>query len=130
MSARLTAPQGDAKVTPRSEKQERQSVTRLGLTKWIWDVKPERTGEVVLTLDVYAHVELKSKKQTIPDAEVNVLTERVEIPITVTLWDSTKTYLAELDPVWTTVAAIGSGIGAVLAFFGLRPRKKAGSELS
>jgi hypothetical protein len=124
ISARLTAPKGDAEVTPRSEKQERQPVTLLGATKWIWDVKPERTGRVVLTLDVFAHVQLKSKTKTIPDAEVNVLTKRIEIPITVTLWDRTKTYLAEIDPVWKTVAAIAGGIAAVLTFLGLWPRKE------
>jgi hypothetical protein len=130
MSARLTAPKGDAEVTPRNEKQERQPVTHLGATKWIWDVKPERTGKVVLTLDVFAHVQLKSKNKTVPDAEVGVLTKRVEIPITVTLWDRTKTYLAEIDLVWKTIAAIGGGIAAVLTFLGLWQRKKAGTDLS
>ena len=86
---------------------------------------------MVLTLDVFAHVQLKSKNKTIPDAEVNVLTKRVEIPITVTPWDRTKAYLAEIDPVWKSGAAIGGGIAAVLTFLGLWPRKKkAGTELS
>jgi hypothetical protein len=130
MSARLSAPKGDAEVTPRSDKQERQPVTRLSAAKWIWDVKPERTGRVVLTLEVFAHLQLKSKNKTIPDAVVNVLTKRVEIPITVTLWDRTKTYLAEIDPAWKTVAAIAGGIGALLVFLGLWPRKKASSDIS
>lgn len=105
MSARLSAPKGDAEVTPRRDNQERQPVTRLSATKWIWDVRPERTGTVVLTLEVFAHLQLKSKNKTIPDAVVSVLTKRVEIPITVTLWDRTRTYLAEIDPAWKTVGS-------------------------
>lgn len=131
MSVRLSAPKGDATVTPRSDKQERQSVTRLSATKWIWDVKPERTGTVVLTLEVFAHLKLKSKDKASTDAEVNVLTKRVEIPITVSLWDRTKTYVAEIDPVWKTVAAIVGGIGTLLVFLGLWPKKKkASSDIS
>jgi hypothetical protein len=53
MSVTLTGPKGDVEVTPRNP--ELQAVTHLGLTKWIWDIEPKRTGTVFL-LSTCTHI--------------------------------------------------------------------------
>lgn len=115
-------PQRDVEITPRSS--EVQTVSRLNITKWIWDAEPKRTGTIILTLDVHP---LLPKDKTKPFLNENVSimpTRRIEIPVTVTLGDQTKIYLDQIDPVWKTIAGFASGIGAVLVFFGWPQRAR------
>jgi hypothetical protein len=65
-----------------------------------------------------------SKIFPLPDAAVNIMMRRLVIPVTVTLWDQTTIYLAEIDPVWKTVAMIAGGFVTLLTFFGLWARRK------
>jgi hypothetical protein len=121
MSATLTGPKGDVEITPRGAALQR--VSSLNLTKWIWDVEPKRPDTIILTLDVYALLPLDRTKPFLNENVSMMKTQRFAIPVTLTLWDETKFSLDQIDPVWKTVAGFGSGIGAVLVYFGW-PKKK------
>jgi len=87
MSATLTGPKGDVEITPRGA--ELQTVTSLNFTKWIWDIEPKRTGSVILSLDVFA--QFTDETKALSDEIVTIMpTKRIEIPVTVTLWDSSS----------------------------------------
>ena len=117
VSARLTGPPSEVTVSLRGD--EKRSITPVAPTRWIWDVIPKTRGTIVLTLDIYAWVRIGNDEKSV---EFN--TARWPIPVEATYWDITKEYATEIDPVWKAVSAIGSGLVAVLGWFGIKSIKR------
>jgi hypothetical protein len=79
ISVTLTRPKGDVEITPRSS--EVQTVSRLNITKWIWDAEPKRTGTIILTLDVHPLLPTDKTKPFLNENVSIMPTRRIEIPV-------------------------------------------------
>jgi nitrate reductase NapE component len=82
-------------------------ITEFGPVQWIWDVKPEKTGNTLLTLEVFALLDGGNNT-------VKVRTFRDRIPITATVSQRVQAYVAFLSPIWTLVASVVGGIGGLM----------------
>jgi hypothetical protein len=99
----------DVEVKLRGDGGSRE-ITDFGPVQWIWDVKPTKAGNTILTLEVFAL--LDNGNET-----VKVRTFRDKIPVVATLPQRIKASVAFLDPIWTFLAAVVGGLGGFIIWF-------------
>jgi hypothetical protein len=96
----------DVEVKLRGDGSSRE-ITNFGPVQWIWDVKPTKAGNTILTLEVFAL--LDNGNET-----VKVRTFRDKIPVIATLQQRVKASVAFLNPIWTFLAAVVGGLGGLI----------------
>lgn len=105
-------------VTVKAVTAEKQLVSPMSFTTWQWDVTANDPDKALLTLKVFAWIKASGQKLQTP-----ILTKLIEIPIKVTAWDQVRLVAEKIEPVWKSVAVVVTGVGAFLAWFGLKPTK-------
>jgi hypothetical protein len=99
LSARLRAvPGSDVDISP-SEQQE-GSITPIGPTNLVWDLKPKVYGHVTLVLEVSDLAQLDYKPAPIPFGDA----KQYVIPVTSTVWDKVKSSSEEIGPLLAVLA--------------------------
>jgi hypothetical protein len=125
VSARLDGPGTDVSIALRGE--DKQIVSPIGPTRWIWEVTPKAGGAVVLRLQLFAWVKIGDAGSTSSNEhKIEIKTAEIPIFVHVTAWEYIKILAGEIQPVWAAVAMVVGGIGPLLAW--LRSRKKADGD--
>ncbi len=119
--ALLTGPTDLVEIKPRGPLElQRKAVSEIAPVQWTWDVKGIGIGTAVLQIELNAFVN-KDKSS----APLQVKTFQQSIPIEISLTDRALKFMTELNPIWASGATIVTAIGGLLAYFGLKPGKRA-----
>jgi hypothetical protein len=114
VSAHLTGPKDMIEITPRIIDPFRY-VTADAPISWIWDVRPLKTGQAQVVLDVFSHVKIGQEEG---QAQFQVFRDTWKMEAEGLEW--VKYQVAELEPIRAFLYTLMSGIVATLAYFGIK----------
>jgi hypothetical protein len=115
VKALLTGPADLVEIKPRGgDEAIRKTVTQSEPVQWEWDVKAIGVGTAALKLTLISFIPNKEGDTR------ELLTFRREIPIEISMINRAKRVVAEINPLWTFLAAVVAALGGLFAFFGWR----------
>jgi hypothetical protein len=116
VSAYLSGPKDMIEIALRGE--PRRAITSAGPVSWVWDVRPLKPGHAQVTLEVFSHIKIDNEDH---NAQIRVLQDTWVTEARGLEW--VKYEISQVEPVQAFLFALISGIGGVVAYFGLKVGK-------
>ena len=113
VSAQLTGPPDMLEITLRGDKM--RTITSAAPIVWEWDVKPLKPGKAQVTIEVTSYITSGKDKEPVP---IRVIQDTWEVDARGLEW--VKYQIQQIEPIRAFVFTMGTGIAAVLAWFGIK----------